>query len=113
MSDLDKMWEGADVAFLHIYGQYQWHHPATIKGNRLALTALRDAIDAALSGRHGQASVFATDGEGYSVDVHCTEVVSVIGTPEYLYALEFKMGEQAARRPSTIAVSGAPQIVET
>lgn len=99
MSDLDELWKGAnDIAFLHIYGQYQWHDTATIRGNRLALTALRDALDLALAKTESEAKVFATDGEGYGIKVVCSDVVSVIGRPEYLYRLEYSMGERAAQR---------------
>lgn len=109
MSDLDEMWKGSeDIPFMHVYGQYQWHGPATIKGNHLALTALRDAIDLALAAGTGEAQAYATDGEGYAINVHCSEMVSAIGTPEYLYALEYKMGEEAARRAAEIAPKQAP-----
>ncbi len=99
----DELWKGAeDEAWMHVYGQYQWHAPATIRGNRRALQALRDAIDRAMKEGSGEASVFATDGEGYSVDVHCSEVLSVIGTPEYRFDLEYEAGKREAERASEL-----------
>lgn len=78
---------GHDLPLLHIYGQHFYHTPATVRGNRQALEALRDAINAALEAKSGQAraSVFAADGEGYGIDVHRVNTMKALGTPEYLY----------------------------
>ena len=48
-----------DIAWMHIWGQISEHGPARIMGNRLALEALRSAIDAALMGSDGVATVVA------------------------------------------------------
>lgn len=59
-----------DTPWLHIYAQYAWHDEAEIEGTRTALTAVRDAIDRALSaGMDAEATAFAADGEGYDVVV--------------------------------------------
>ncbi len=54
---------------LHLYAQPFWHAEAYIVGDREGLTALRDAIDAALDTGRGTASPFASDGEGYELEV--------------------------------------------
>jgi hypothetical protein len=56
---------------LHIYGQVYNHDHAFIVGNTEALTALREAIDAALEtgSAVGTASSMAADREGYEVKV--------------------------------------------
>jgi len=58
---------------LHIYGQTYPHDHAFLVGNKEALKALREAIDAALNNQAGGTTVFATDGEGYDVKVYCEE----------------------------------------
>lgn len=58
---------------LHVYGQFSRRGPAAIVGTRVALTALKEAIDAALV--TGAASVAATvaDGEEYTIGVECDD----------------------------------------
>ncbi len=34
--------------WLHVYGQYLWHHSAVIRGTKPGLLTLRDAIDKAI-----------------------------------------------------------------
>ncbi len=59
-----------DVELLHIFAQPTQHDEAYIVGNRLGLTRLRDAIDAALEQRGAHdAAVCANDGEGYAAVV--------------------------------------------
>lgn len=61
-----------DIALLHIYAQYGWHDTAWIAGNRDGLLKLRNAIDAALTDKHGlglSESVSVNDGEGYKIAV--------------------------------------------
>lgn len=60
-----------DEQLLHVYGQTSWHDEAWIVGDRPALQALRDAIDAALHSEKGFAAttMFVSDGEGYSLVV--------------------------------------------
>lgn len=86
------------AAWLHVYGQHFYHGPAMLRGNRAALEALRAAVDQALEAGTGEAEVFASDGEGYHVQVHRVNTMATLGTPEYLYELEFKMGAAAAER---------------
>lgn len=61
----------SDSAYLHLYGQGQWHGDAYIIGNTAGLKALRDAIDRALTNEEGADSLatFASDGEGYYTGV--------------------------------------------
>lgn len=54
---------------LHCYAQSQWHDDAYISGGRVALQALRDAIDIALRDGIGEVETFTSDGEGYSLFV--------------------------------------------
>jgi hypothetical protein len=57
---------------LHIIAQTYHHQPAFVIGNQEGLTALRDAIDAALKGNDpAEAGVRPSDGEGYRVHVRC------------------------------------------
>lgn len=70
MSDInpDKMTEMQP--WMQIYGQWMWHADAEICGNRVALEALRDAIDKCLKQSKDQAAMaFASDGEGYEIKV--------------------------------------------
>ena len=78
---------GAEIPLLHIYGQHFYHSPATIRGNRQALEALRDAINMALAEKSGQATaaVCAADGEGYGVEVQRVNTMKNLGHPEYLH----------------------------
>lgn len=94
---------------MHVYGQYIYHSPATIRGNRLALEGLRAAIDEALKSGKGEASVCATDGEGYGIDVVHTEMASGVGRPEYQYLLEFEMGKREAQRVSELRLAAPSQ----
>lgn len=63
--------EYATLPWLHIYAQHSEHSPAEIRGNREALTALRNAIDRALAGKNGESETkgITADGEGYSVEI--------------------------------------------
>jgi hypothetical protein len=55
---------------LHIYAQSQPHSESYIVGNNESLKLLRDAIDKALSDRHGSVNaIYCQDGEQYSVIV--------------------------------------------
>lgn len=84
-TDGEEPWAGLErEPWLHVYAQYMWHSPATIRGTKAGLEALRAAIDRALAGDEGRASVMATDGEGYDVMISMVNLVSAVGTPEYL-----------------------------
>lgn len=64
---------------VHIIAQPAWHAPAFIVGDRAGLQAMLNAIaDAILNGK-GTAELYANDGEGYAVSVHCRE--DLAGTP--------------------------------
>lgn len=54
---------------LHLYTQAHWHDAGHVVGDRAGLTALRDAIDRALTNKAAAAHVSAADGEGYAVVV--------------------------------------------
>lgn len=54
---------------LHLYAQPFWHAEAYIVGDREGLTALRNAIDAALETGRATALPFASDGEGYELEI--------------------------------------------
>lgn len=72
---------------LHVYGQSIWHDEVRIIGTLTALTALRDAIDAAVSSGEDQvsASMFVRDGEGYSVRISARSAES-IGSEQLPYS---------------------------
>jgi len=63
---------GDDIAWMQIYGQTYWHMPAEIRGNEVALTALRDAINMALKEKTAMIEACSSDGEGYALWVHVT-----------------------------------------
>jgi len=78
---------------LHIYAQVMWHTEAYIIGDREALTALRDAIDAALTDNHAQLESSTRDGEGYEV------IVQVLPTADHLWStLALPYTDEIARR---------------
>ena len=54
---------------MHVIAQSGNHDPAFIVGTVDALTALRGAIDTAITSFHGIVHTFAADGEGYSIAV--------------------------------------------
>ncbi len=56
-------------AVLHIHAQTEWHEPAFVVGNRLGLTALRDAIDRALNRGDARCEVMPQDGECFDLFV--------------------------------------------
>lgn len=70
--------------WLQVWPQSSEHSPATIRGNTIALTVLRDAINAAISIGESEAKVMATDGEGYGVIVQRCDVLSSLGSPYYI-----------------------------
>jgi hypothetical protein len=77
-------------AILHIFAQYSWHGPARIAGTKPALQMLAAALEKAI--QHGEAEcdpVFVNDGEGYAVQVQCTDDTDSLGDPYLLtYANE-------------------------
>lgn len=81
---------------LHIYGQGAWHEEADIVGDRAALTALRDAIDRALSEGSASTDAMVTDGEGFPV------VVIRLDDAETLARLPLPYSDEMAYRPGTI-----------
>ena len=54
---------------LHIIAHGGNHDPAFVVGTAEALTALRDAIDAAIANGHALVRTYAADGEGYRLAV--------------------------------------------
>lgn len=85
--DHDAMGYPFDLAFLHIVPQFMWHSPAYIAGNVKGLTALRDALTAAIESGKAEASVFANDGEGYGVEITRHRCTSELGHPPYLFQM--------------------------
>ncbi len=84
--------------WLHIYGQFSYHSEATVKGTKDGLTQLRDAIDAALATGRGEATVIASDGEGYRVEVISVSTHGELGSPEYVFEEGRRfMSEEAER----------------
>lgn len=63
------------MKILNIYGQEAWHTEARIIGNREGLLELRDTLDKAIKDGKAISSndecVFASDGEGYEVQIEC------------------------------------------
>lgn len=75
--------EWMTLPWVHMHGQYTHHSEAHILATKEGLEALRDAIGAALSGGKGEATVYASDGEGYSVHIERVPF-SRLGEPPYL-----------------------------
>jgi hypothetical protein len=111
VSDPQHEWD--HLAWLHVYGQYSWHSEATIRGTKEGLVALRDALTEAIdySGR-GSASVMASDGEGYRVQVERVNTHATLGSPEYLFELEYQMGKREAERMVEVRKFSPAQPVE-
>lgn len=86
---------------LHVYGQEHEHDDAFIVGDVKSLTALRDAIDAALSKGHGHAAVSPEDGECFKLYVvrHDTERMSRLQSP---YARMSGGPEPRGRYPASL-----------
>lgn len=77
--------EDGGVGWMHIYEQEMPHAPCWIRGNRKALEQLRAAIDMALSPVGiGKASVFARDGEGYSIEIDRVSILDALKAPPYV-----------------------------
>lgn len=70
--------------WLHIRGQLTYHFEARISGTTAGLIALRDAINSAIEAGVGAAQVYASDGEGYAVDVIRCRTLSALGEPPYI-----------------------------
>ena len=86
------------LEWLHLYGQHSYHSEATIKGTRSGLERLRDAISAALASGSGEATVIASDGEGYRVEIVCVSTHAQLGSPEYIYEEHGRLMAQEAER---------------
>lgn len=69
------------LPILHLIAQPYWHRPAFVVGNRDGLTALRDAIDAALAGGEPAAETMCRDGEGYRIHVRCVPAAEMDAIP--------------------------------
>ena len=90
--------EWDNLNWLHVYGQFTYHSEATIRGTREGLTALRDAIDKAISSRRGVAEVIAGDGEGYHVEVLRASMHAELGEPEYVLEKSQRIASEEAER---------------
>ena len=84
--------------WLHVYSQFMYHDDANIRATRAGLLELRAAIDRALEKGAGYAEVMTSDGEGFTLNVQCVNTIAGLGEPEYLYRLEYSMGERSAER---------------
>lgn len=70
------------IPIIHVIAQVAWHDPAFIVGNREGLTALRAALDAALSSDSGSyCTAFVEDGEGFNLHVRCMTTPEMEGVP--------------------------------
>lgn len=63
------------MKILNVYGQEAWHTEVRIVGNQEGLLELRNTIDKAIKDgkavSSGDDCVFASDGEGYDVEIEC------------------------------------------
>jgi hypothetical protein len=69
--------------WLHIYAQYTNHAPATIRGTKEGLIALRDALTAAIDNGKGEGTAYTSDGEGYPIEVQRVNVLNFLGRLPY------------------------------
>lgn len=70
--------------YLQIEPQHFWHHEAIIRGDAAALKELARAILAAADGQHSVTEImFASDGEGYGIEVHRIEKPADFPPPFY------------------------------
>ena len=86
------------LPWLHIYGSYTYHSPATIRGTREVLLSLKSSIEAALKRKPEDAEVYASDGEGYAVQVIMVSTISSLGAPEYISDAEYSLSRAKAER---------------
>ena len=102
-----------DPAVMHVYGQDCEHEEAFIVGNETALRALRDALDAALNGGLGQATVFAADGEGYILHVikHPTQRIDRLQLPYSGWERRYGM-ERRGRYPASLVPFRDDQVLD-
>jgi len=94
-----------DTEWVNIYAQYIYHSPATIRGTRNGLVALRDALTKAIDEGEATAVVFASDGEGYGIKCRRVNVLRQLGEPEYRYQDEFKAAQREAERAKTFKIA--------
>lgn len=73
-----------ETPWLHLRGQFSYHGEALISGSVAGLTALRDALTAAIEQRDAVASVYANDGEGYVVTIRRCARLRDMGQPPYI-----------------------------
>ncbi len=84
------------IALLHIYGQEAWHDNVYIVGNALALTRLRNAINAVLGGPStAKTEAFASDGEGFGIYVICNDDAEKWGKLRVPYTQEYSRDGRA------------------
>jgi hypothetical protein len=75
LTSSDEVGSDAMVPVLHIHAQQFWHGDAQIIGNRVALEALKSAIERALANGEADAGeMYVADGEGYTVCVRLRDV---------------------------------------
>lgn len=74
------------MSTINLYPQITYHDDAEIIGDRDGLTALRDALNAALDcidKKTCRIDVYASDGEGYMLSVVCIDDDSRFPNPYY------------------------------
>jgi hypothetical protein len=105
--------EFSNLPWLHVHGQWGPHQPASLIGTVSGLSALRDALTRAIDSGAEEVHVFATDGEGYAIQIVRT-LMSSMKPAEYLDMIALQNGrewdkrqaqfkraiEQTKRRPS-------------
>jgi hypothetical protein len=69
--------------WLHIYAQYTNHAPATIRGTKEGLIALRDALTVAIEAGKSEGTAYTADGEGYPIEVQRVNVINFLGRLPY------------------------------
>ena len=79
------------AACVHIYGQWDNHCEAIIRGNAAGLAALRNAIDAAIKGGKAEAKIMTNDGEGYGVRIERVGLASSCGKVPYVQHLAWEL----------------------
>jgi len=95
--------EMQELPWCHVYGAYSYHSEVVIRGNVVALTALRDAINSAIDKGSASANAVSSDGEGYLIEIARVSTIRALGSPEYLFELVYEMGKQEARRRAEIS----------
>ena len=81
------------IDYIQLEPQHSWHGEAVIRGNASALRTLANALLAAADGDAATTpTVFASDGEGYKIEVRRLERPDDFPDPFYTIEMDLQAG---------------------